>query len=330
LAKDKVYYHGLGPGYLASFQSELSRANYQKYLTKWRWIVVASFVFPLLAITLFGSHLFREMRVLDQSSHWSVPLAGQILSPDLGLDCLLLVLTNLESTFRASSGSIRWQIKFTVLGLAGIFAVRIFTVSQTILFNALNSSMEAFDTIAVMVSDILIAYSFVRSRLLKVDIYLSETMLHRSLTFLIAGMYLVFVGILTKVLTYLNYLNGQGPLFMSALFVFLALIGLMVILLSEELRQQIRRFIYAHFQRPRYDYRKEWSRFTQRTASILDSMELCGAVAKMVSETFGVSSTTLWLVNETRENLIFAGSTSLLKHGAVRLRLRQVAQAFYA
>ena len=113
---------------------------------------------------------------------------------------------------------------------------------------------------------------------------------------------------MAKVLT---YFNDRHPFFLGALFVFLALLGLTVILLSNELRQQIRRFIYIHLQRPRYDYRKEWSRFTHRTASLLDIRDLCGAVAKMVSETFGVPSTTLWLVDDTGENLIFAGLTAI-------------------
>ena len=117
-----------------------------------------------------------------------------ILIPHLVLIASLLILMNLESTFRASSGAIRWQIKFMVLGLAGIFSVRIFTTSQILLFHSLNSSMEAFNSVVLIASGVLIVSAVVLSRLLKVDIYLSETMLYRSLTFLIAGIYLIVVG----------------------------------------------------------------------------------------------------------------------------------------
>ena len=297
------------PGIWLLFSLCFSRANYRKYLAKWRWVVIGSFVFPLTLVAFFGDHFFRGSPVVNDSSGWMLPLGwSAYLFHTLVLIASLLILMNLESTFRASSGAIRWQIKFMVLGLAGIFSVRIFTTSQILLFHSLNSSMEAFNSVVLIASGVLIVFSLVRSRLLKVDIYLSETMLYRSLTFLIAGIYLIVVGVMAKVLT---YFNDRHPFFLGALFVFLALLGLTVILLSNELRQQIRRFIYIHLQRPRYDYRKEWSRFTHRTASLLDIRDLCGAVAKMVSETFGVPSTTLWLVDDTGENLIFAGSTAI-------------------
>ena len=297
------------PGVWLLFSLSFSRTNYRKYLMRWRWVVVISFVLPLALVTLLGEQFFVGSPVMREPSGWVLPLGWPGYAfYTAALIASLLIIMHLEITFRASSGTIRWQMKFMVLGLMGIFAVRIFTASQTILFRSLDSSIEVFGTIALILSNTLIVYSLVRSRLVKVDIYLSETMLYRSFTFLIAGIYLLLVGILAKVLT---YLNGQHPFFLEALFIFIVLMGLTVILLSEELRQQIRRFIYAHFQRPRYDYRKEWTRFTQQTASILDSKELCGAVAKMVSETFGVSSASLWLVNESKENLLFAGSTSL-------------------
>ena len=297
------------PGIWLLFSLSFSRADYRKYLTKWRWVVVGSFVFPLTAVTLFRVHFFAGDPVLYRPSGWMVPLGGSgYIFHILLLIILLFVLVNFENTFRASSGAIRWQIKFMVLGLAGAFAVRVFATSQAILFHSLDSSMQGFDTIALAASSILILFSLVRSRLLEANIYLSETMLYRSLTFVIAGVYLIIVGILAKVLT---YFHDRHPFYLGALFVFLALIGLVVILLSNELRQQIRRFIYVHFQRPRYDYRKEWTRFTHGTASLLDIGGLCGAVAKMVAETFGVASATLWLIDDAKENLIFGGSTSV-------------------
>ena len=44
----------------------------------------------------------------------------------------ILVLTNLERTFRAAVGTMRWRIKFMVLGVGVLFAVRIYTTSQAL------------------------------------------------------------------------------------------------------------------------------------------------------------------------------------------------------
>jgi putative PEP-CTERM system histidine kinase len=126
----------------------------------------------------------------------------------------------------------------------------------------------------------------------------------------IAGIYLFVVGILAKLI---SYFNGHHPFFIEALFVFFALLGLSVILLSNELRQRIKRFLYLHFQRPHYDYRKEWAEFTQCTSSRLNIEELCSSVVKMVSDTFGVSSVTIWLDDQKEEKIVLCGSTVFSK-----------------
>jgi putative PEP-CTERM system histidine kinase len=293
------------------FSLSFSRSNYKEYVSRWRWVLVSSFVLPVAAATLLRHQFFRELPALHEPSGWVLPLgwSGYIFHVLL-LIASVLVLTNLENTFRASSGSFRWLIKFTVLGLAGIFAVRIFTASQAILFHSVDSSIDFFNTLALIASGVMIAYSLIRSRLrlMKADIYLSETVLYRSITFLIAGIYLIIFGVLAKAFT---YFSGEHPFYIWALIVFVSLLGLTVILLSNKIRQKVRRYIYTHFRRPRYDYRKEWTLFTQRTASILDTQKLCGAVTKIVSEIFGVPCVTLWLADETKENVAVGGSTGL-------------------
>ena len=302
------YTTAFSPGIWLLFSLSFSRAAYKEYLVKWRWITLAAFLFPLAVVILFGKPFFKGNPVLESSSQWLLPLGWSgYLFHIFFLITTILILTNLESTLRASSGAIRWQIKFMILGLASIFAVRIFTTSQVLLFHSINSSIELLNSIVLIVANILIVVSLFRSGLLNIDIYLSETMLFRSFTVLIAGIYLLTVGILVKIV---SYFNGHHPFFIEALFVFLAFLGLTVILLSNELRQRIKRLVHLHFQRPHYDYRKEWMEFTQRTSSLLDMKQLCSAVVKVISDTFGTSSVTIWLTDQTEEKLVLAGSTA--------------------
>jgi putative PEP-CTERM system histidine kinase len=99
------------------------------------------------------------------------------------------------------------------------------------------------------------------------------------------------------------------PFIVEAFFVFLALLGVTVILLSSKLREGIKRFVTLHFKRPKYDYRTVWTSFTNRTASLIGIQEICSAVTKMVSDTFGVPCVAIWLLNETQDNLTLGGST---------------------
>lgn len=218
----------------------------------------------------------------------------------------VLILMNLEKTLRASAGSKRGQVKVMVLGLGGLFAVRIYMHSQVLLFSTINSMLQAIDAGALIGAMMLISVSLVHARPLQVDIYLSQTFLYNSLVLLVVGVYLLAVGGLAK---WVTFLGGSQAVPLTAFLMFIALLGLMAVLLSDRLRQRAKWFIIRQFHRPRYDYRKEWTAFTQRTRSLVNIKDLCAAAANMVSETFGVSSVTIWLVDETRLHLLLGGST---------------------
>ena len=175
------------------------------------------------------------------------------------------------------------------------------------LFSAISANLEMFNAATVILANILILFAFTRLRVLNVDIYLSQRFIYNSFIVLIVGVYLISVGILAKAVRYLD-IGGNIP--MEALFIFLMLLGLTVVLFSDELRQDMKKFISLHFRRPHYDYREKWREFTKRTSLLMDTRNLCAAVSRIVSETFGVSSASIWLLDEGNESLGIAGSTA--------------------
>lgn len=295
------------PGTWLLFSLSFARANYTEFVARWKWAILATFTCPLALATLFGYALFGGVPVIDESSGWSVRVgwSGYVFSFVFLLGAVL-ILMKLEKTLRASAGSKRGQVKVMVLGLGGLFAVRIHVHSQVLLFSTINSMLQAIDAGALIGAMMLISVSLVHARPLQVDIYLSQTFLYNSLVLLVVGVYLLAVGGLAKSVT---FLGGSQAVPLTAFLMFIALLGLMAVLLSDRLRQRAKWFINRQFHRPRYDYRKEWTAFTQRTRSLLNIKDLCAAAANMVSETFGVSSVTIWLVDETRLHLLLGGST---------------------
>lgn len=312
------------PGSWLLFSLSFARSNSKELLAKWKWFALGSFVLPLGLITFFRDSLFATESTGEASSVSLIPLGWSGHLFYVFFLCMsVIILMNLEGTLRASTGSKRWQIKFMLLGLSGLFAVRIYTGSQTLLFSSVHLAMESINSAAILVADLLIIVSLVRNRLWNADIYLSQAFLYNSLTVLVAGIYLLAVGVLAKVLSYVG-LNKLFPL--EAFFVFLSLVGLTTVLLSDQLRQTLRRFINRHFHRPHYDYRKEWRAFTQRTSFLLDSNELCAAVSSMLSETFGVPSITIWLADEAEGHVSLGGSTALSEaHARELISTRTVA-----
>ena len=296
------------PGSWFLFSSSFSRENYKEFISKWKWLTLSLFVFPFAVIIFFGNSFFVSEPIMSESSMWLVRLgwSGYVFHL-LIFTGAVFILMNLERTLRNSTGRIRWQIKFMVLGVGCLFAMRIYTVSQIILFHSLNMTLELVNEGAVILAGILIVKSLFRTRLLNVNFYMSQSFLYNSFTVMFVGVYLISVGLIAKIALYFN--GGQNIPF-KAFFVLLAFLGLFTFLLSDRLRKKMKRFISRHFQRPLYDYRKEWAKFTRSTTSVMESKDLCTVVVNMVSKTFDVLSVTIWMLDDSQKRVDLCGSTA--------------------
>jgi putative PEP-CTERM system histidine kinase len=125
---------------------------------------------------------------------------------------------------------------------------------------------------------------------------------------LVAGLYLLIVGVLAKVVQWLD-LTFSFPL--RAFLILVGLVAVTVLLLSDRVRLHARRFVSRYLQRPLYDYRTVWRRVTEGIASRVTEKELCQASVKMGADLFQALSVSIWLLDNRREDLELAASTSL-------------------
>ncbi len=297
---------GFLPGVWVFFSLTYARGNYKEFLKRWRVLLAAAFLVPATLGLAFRHDL---VTVRDSATLLEYPLEY----PGIGLHlifllCVVLTLMNLERTFRASVGTMRWRIKFMVLGLVVLFAARAYTSSQILLFHRADLSLQAVDSGALIVACLLILRSLLRTGHFEVSVYPSHSVLHNSLTILLTGIYLLVVGVFAK---FLSLVGGDTSFALEAFVILIALAFLTLLLLSDRMRMHTKRFVSRHFQRPLYDYRTVWRSFTEGTASRLDQMELCRAIVKLVTDIFQALSVTLWLADDQHEKLIFAASTAL-------------------
>ena len=297
------------PGVWLLFALTYARANYKEVLSRWRWIILATFVIPLALSTFFRTSFFIGEPVWDSSLVWLIRLGrpGYVFHLCL-LVSAVVILMNLERTLRASVGHMRRQIKYMVLGVGALFGIRIYTVSQTMLFQSLNTGLLLANAGVLLIADALILSSVLRAGSFKLDFSPSHSFLYRSFTVIIAGIYLLTVGVLAKLI---RYVDAESALYLNAFLVLLALLGLSIILLSDRFRRKLRRFISIYLKRSKYDYRKELTDFTQTTTSLMEIRELCTAIVKRLSNTFEALSVSLWLVDEMEEFLVLGASTVL-------------------
>lgn len=217
------------------------------------------------------------------------------------------VVMNLERTFRASMGTIRWRIKFMLLGVGVIFVTRIYTSSQILVFRALDPAFDSINAGALLLAAPLIVRALFRPGHFELDVYPSHSVLRHSLTLLVAGVYLVVIGLLAKAVA---YFGGGAAFALKAFTVLIALVALTLALQSDRAQQRLAQFISRHFQRPLHDYRTVWKKVTDATTSRLDQADLARALATLLTDFFQVLSVNVWIVNERRDALALAASTS--------------------
>ena len=291
------------------FSLTFARGDHKEFLRKWLPGVLLFAVLPLaLAIGQWRSWISDAVWI-EPGGHWVFPitLAGKAFHAMMVVSAVL-VITNIEWTFRAAVGTSRWKIKYAVLGVVLLFGVRIFSSSQVILYSADNVQLILLNSAALALACLLLGVWAYRSRIADTDLYPSTAALHKSLTVLLAGAYLIVVGAFAKLVA---TLGGDETFPVKALFILVALVGLGMLSLSDRVRQATRRFVSRHLKRPSHDYRAVWTTLTQRTTAVLDRQEFARAAVKVISDTFEVLSVTLWLADLSRNKLTLAASTAL-------------------
>jgi putative PEP-CTERM system histidine kinase len=288
-----------------AFSLTYSRNNHREFLTRWKIPLV------LLGLLPIGSSLgcLEQLRSPEAPGDlwW---LQSGVMSQTLNITLLVslvLILMNLELTFRSAVGTSRWRIKFVVVGLAVIFGARLYVRSQAILFSAPDVALWSFESGALLIGCLFLSLAYARTGFAEIDVYPSTAVLRSSLTLLIVGGYLLIVGVLAQVV---SRFGGAEIFQFQAGIVLLGMAGLAVLLLSDRARQSIHVFVVRHFGKAQHDSARIWTLLSLRLASVTDQAHLCGVSAKLLSETFDALSVTLWLLDQEKGRLIIGASTA--------------------
>jgi putative PEP-CTERM system histidine kinase len=297
------------PAAWLGFSLTYSRGDYSEILRRWRIPLALVALLPIGLSLGFQEQLLEVAPVGPSGEEMQLRYSA----PAKALNAILLVtfvwiLMNLEQTFRSAVGTMRWRIKFVVLGLAVIFSARLYVRSQALLFSAYDVHWSGVESSALLIGCIFLVVAYVRTGFAEIDVYPSRAFLRSSLTVLIAGSYLFIVGILANVV---RRFGAAESFQVQAFILLLGMAGLAVLLLSDRLRQRIHSFVSRHFARAQHDSVRIWTEFSRRLANVKDEAGLCAVCARLVSETFEVLSVTVWLLDEQKEQFIPGASTAL-------------------
>ena len=179
------------------FSLNYSRGDSSEFLARWKIPLAIIALLPIALSLLFQQQLVEiaptqpaseeiQLRFGPIGKAWNV----------IFLVGLVWILTNLEQTFRSAVGTMRWRIKLVVLGLAVIFGARVYVRSQALLFSAYQAHWSGVESSALLIGCVFLVAAYVRTGFAEIDVYPSRTVLGSSLTVVVVGGYLFFVGVL--------------------------------------------------------------------------------------------------------------------------------------
>ena len=214
----------------------------------------------------------------------------------------IAVLYGLEPSLRNSQGSVRWQLKYLTLGLGGIFAVRFYLLSQALLFHVLARQSLLIETGALIIGELFVAIGLLRSGALRTDLTVSRHFVYRSTVVGLCGLYLFLAGAAGWLL---NAIGIPEAALLGTMVVFVAVMSLAALALSESLRWRFKRYISTHFYADKYDYRQQWRTFTANLTARVTLDGLANQLLRSVTQTIGARKAALYLADETDGALRF-------------------------
>ena len=243
---------------------------------------IVMFVLPMLSSTLG----------LEPASLRATALVASLA---LTITGLLLVV----QIYRSVPPDQRWSMRFLSFGLGTVFAWDSVTSAGLLLVGQIDTQIWQARGIVNALAVPLIAVSLARNLSEGQNIQVSRHVIFHSCMLMGTGLYLILMAVCGY---FIRFYGGSWGGVTQVLFLCLSGALLVVLLSSERMRAKFRVFLSKHFFSYKYDYRQEWSRFTENLSSSEVSVphRVVSALAGLVKSSSGL----LWLREENGYELL--------------------------
>jgi len=214
-----------------------------------RWITIPVAAMLVLSVVLSEALPFGNVLDLDPKTQYSL---------HLGMAVFGLVLA--EQLFRRAPSHSRWAIKPLCLALMGIFGFDLYLYADAMLFGRLDPDIWVARGLANSLAVPLVAVATARNTGWTIDMHMSREAVFHSTALLVSGLFLIVVAVGGY---FVRYFGGSWGRALQVEFLFAATLIVLVVISSGRIRSRLRVFVSKHFFSYRYDYRKEWLRFTK-------------------------------------------------------------------
>lgn len=243
------------------------------------------------------------------------------LAENIGLDLAILGrlivavigILLIENLYRNTKREHRWGIKYVCLGIGGIFAYEFFMYSDGLLFQSVNPELVEARGIVNAVIAPLIAVSAARNPDWSLDVAVSRRVIFHSATLIGAGIYLLLMAAAGF---YLREFGGEWGPAVQVVFLFAAVILLVLTLFSGSFRAWVKVNINKYFFTYRYDYREEWLRLIRTISSVGSGRDLTERVVKGLADIVESPEGAIWVYREPDQFELLSSWNSRVVEGS--------------
>ena len=299
------------PGSIAVFSLSFSREAYQASVRQWKWVIGGIF-----ALSLWFLYLGFSGALLTKTSQTSFTYfeVYKIQQPGIHflifqILCLLFILHNLENTYRSASQDVRWKIKYLILGIFSASFFHLFLISFMLLYRIVRVEYFVAEAIIMIIAGIFIVFSLVRHRLMDTDVFVSRQVVYNSFVLFIAGAYLITIALIGYLVKYHLFQQGVTQFLVAEVFMYVALIGMAVLLLSEEIRRRVELYISKHFYKHKYEYDEVWIAFTRQIGSKVSLDDLLPQLRHSIQEIVNTDRVFIFLHDDASHRLVLRESS---------------------
>ncbi len=243
-----------------------------------------------LMMFIFILEVFSDFRYLVQQS------LGQDLRLFAHVVFAIIGLMLVEQLYRNANLDLHWTVKFLCLGLGALFTIDFIVYSKSLLFVKLDyllwNSRGFINALIVP----LLAISILRLQINNaLRITASRKVVFHTTVLLGSGLYLILMSLAGF---YIRDYGGNWGEIAQIIFIFLAVLLLLILFVSGKARAIAKVYFNKHFFHYRYDYRDEWIKLSKTIAQLDSINELSGFIIKTLSDLADSSGGGLWLKNE--------------------------------
>jgi putative PEP-CTERM system histidine kinase len=198
----------------------------------------------------------------------------------------------LENLVRNTAAEEWWSLKLLCLGLGGVLAYDLFLYADGLLFSALSRTLIAARGVIYALVVPLLFLVTLRRGMWHAQLHVSHRTAFYSSAIAAIGGYLAVMALAAHCITRMG--GTWGPI-VQVVFLFGALITLLLIMVSGSSRAFLRVAIAKHLYRYKYDYREEWLRFTRRLAETESGAPIALRITQAIADIVDSTGGALWL-----------------------------------